>query len=362
MYRKLFGVWLGIGLPLFLSAAPAAELDSMFDSRKISTVCPDSCRGESAVWSSRSWCRDSLGLDVAAPPRKRPWLSGVEVVGTNLLFHVITRYIIHEDYAQITWSSIKNNFKTGFLWDNDKFNTNLFFHPYQGGLYYNCARSNGLNFWESAPYALFGSSIWELFLELQPPSTNDIISTTLGGMAMGEVSHRLSSLVLNGQARGWKRFGHEAIGLIINPVRGVNRLITGEAWRMGPRYVDQTATVPFYFQFDAGYRVLNCLDAEPDRSRHMSLSNISRPVCRSICFPGSRPSAKPIYVLRYGVESTIIKVETNCLPVFSKTTITMIARVSQKIRSTPLFASPRRCRMVPVYCIDLNGRTAICCS
>lgn len=109
--------------------------------------------------------------NIAAPPRKRPWLSGIEVVGTNALFHIITRYIIHEDYAQITWSSIKNNFKTGFLWDNDKFNTNLFFHPYQGGLYFNCARSNGLNFWQSAPYALFGSSIWELFLELQPPST-----------------------------------------------------------------------------------------------------------------------------------------------------------------------------------------------
>ena len=86
---------------------------------------------------------DSLCLDIAEPPRKRPWLSGGEVVGTNLLFHVITRYIIHEDYAQITWSSIKNNFRTGFLWDNDKFNTNLFFHPYQGGLYFNCAAPTG---------------------------------------------------------------------------------------------------------------------------------------------------------------------------------------------------------------------------
>lgn len=281
-----------MNLPFFVSDVWAVEPDSTYRRENIE-VGMDSSIVNSALSSRLAVTIDSLGMgacadsnrvdtvfqapqeinnpvwDVAPPPRKRPWLSGIEVVGTNALFHIITRYIIHEDYAQITWSSIKNNFKTGFLWDNDKFNTNLFFHPYQGGLYFNCARSNGLNFWQSAPYALFGSSIWELFLELQPPSTNDIISTTLGGMALGEVSYRLSSLVLNGQARGWNRFAHEAVGLILNPVRGVNRLMTGEAWRVGPRYVDRMATVPFYFQFDAGYRVLNCFDSQPNRSRHI---------------------------------------------------------------------------------------------
>lgn len=85
-------------------------------------------------------------LNVAAPAKKRPWLAGAEVVAEDLLFHVLTRYLIKEDYAQISWSSIKNNFKTGLLWDNDKFETNLFSHPYQGNLYYSSARSNGLNF------------------------------------------------------------------------------------------------------------------------------------------------------------------------------------------------------------------------
>lgn len=141
-------------------------------------------------------------LNVAAPAKKRPWLAGAEVVAEDLLFHVLTRYLIKEDYAQISWSSIKNNFKTGLLWDNDKFETNLFSHPYQGNLYYSSARSNGLNFWESAPYALLGSSIWEWFMETQPASINDIMSTTFGGMALGETTYRLSSLVLNGQARG----------------------------------------------------------------------------------------------------------------------------------------------------------------
>ena len=151
----------------------------------------------------------------------------------DLLFHVLTRYLIKEDYAQISWSSIKNNFKTGLLWDNDKFETNLFSHPYQGNLYYSSARSNGLNFWESAPYALLGSSIWEWFMETQPASINDIMSTTFGGMALGETTYRLSSLVLNGQARGWERASHELVAAFLNPVRAANRLMTGEAWRIG---------------------------------------------------------------------------------------------------------------------------------
>lgn len=46
-------------------------------------------------------------LNVAAPAKKRPWLAGVEVVAEDLLFHVLTRYLIKEDYAQISWSSIK---------------------------------------------------------------------------------------------------------------------------------------------------------------------------------------------------------------------------------------------------------------
>ena len=214
-------------------------------------------------------------LNVAAPAKKRPWLAGAEVVAEDLLFHVLTRYLIKEDYAQISWSSIKNNFKTGLLWDNDKFETNLFSHPYQGNLYYSSARSNGLNFWESAPYALLGSSIWEWFMETQPASINDIMSTTFGGMALGETTYRLSSLVLNGQARGWERASHELVAAFLNPVRAVNRLMTGEAWRIGPRYVDKEATIPFHFRFEAGYRMLDNIREGKNKSIHVGCMNFS---------------------------------------------------------------------------------------
>ncbi len=213
------------------------------------------------AWGGNNWAQypDSIALecDVAPLPKKRVGWAAVEVVATDALFHLLTRYIVREDYAQIGWSDIKNNFKVGFMWDNDEFETNIFSHPYQGGLYFNAARSLGLNFWESAPYALLGSAIWEFFLETQPPSINDIISTPLGGMAFGEVTHRLSSLVLNGRARGWERVWRELAGAAFNPIRAVNRVITGEAWRVGHRYVDQAATASYHLRLNGGYRLLD---------------------------------------------------------------------------------------------------------
>ncbi len=211
--------------------------------------------------------------DIAPTSPKKPWLALGEVVASDALFHLLTRYVVGEDYAQISWSSIKNNFKQGFMWDNDKFETNLFSHPYQGNLYYNCARSNGLNFWESSPYALLGSAIWELFLETQPPSINDILSTPLGGIAFGEITHRLSSLVLNGRATGKERVWRELAAAAINPVRGVNRLITGEAWRVGHRYVDREATLPFHLNVDVGYRMLDQLNSH-NPANHMGLLDV----------------------------------------------------------------------------------------
>ncbi len=214
-------------------------------------LLPVSIRGETVAVDT------ILQQDIAPPMKKKPWTALGEVVATDAFFHLLTRYVIQEDYAQISWASIKNNFRMGLMWDNDEFETNIFSHPYQGGLYFNAARSNGLNFWESAPYALLGSAIWEFFLETQPPSINDILSTPLGGMAFGEMTYRLSSLVLNGRARGWRRVWHELAAAALNPVRAVNRVITGEAWRVGPQYVNREATVPYHIGMSAGYRLLN---------------------------------------------------------------------------------------------------------
>jgi hypothetical protein len=81
--------------------------------------------------------------------------------------------------------TIKKNLKGGFVWDNDQMGTNMFLHPYHGNLYYNSARSRGFNYWESGLFALGGSAMWELFMENEYPSINDIIATPIGGLSLG---------------------------------------------------------------------------------------------------------------------------------------------------------------------------------
>ncbi|GJG36429.1 DUF3943 domain-containing protein [Prevotella lacticifex] len=177
--------------------------------------------------------RDSLyAYNLPSFMRKRPWRAVAEDVGINLLVHYFDRFVLNADYAQTNFSTMADNFRNGFVWDNDQFSTNQFAHPYHGNLYFNTARNNGLNFWTSIPYALGGSLMWEFWGENEPPAINDVISTTCGGMALGEVFYRTSALALDDSKVGWPRFWHELAAGILNPVRLFNRIITGDAWRV----------------------------------------------------------------------------------------------------------------------------------
>jgi len=191
-----------------------------------------------------------------APADKHPWIAAAEVTGINALVHCFDRFVMNEEFAQVNLHTIHHNLKNGFVWDNDQFSTNLFAHPYHGSLYFNAARSNGLNFWASAPYALGGSLMWELFGEIEPPAINDLMATTFGGIAIGEVTHRLSDLLLNDRSRGFRRFLREAAATLICPVKGFNRIVRGEAWRIDPdggAYHDYSK-LPVDFTITAGTR------------------------------------------------------------------------------------------------------------
>lgn len=172
---------------------------------------------------------DSLYADDG---EKHPWIAAAEAAGVNVFVHSFDRFILDADFAQTTLNTTRDNFKKGLVWDNDQFSTNLFAHPYHGGLYFNSARSNGLSFWESAPYALGGSLMWEFLGEIEPPAINDLIATSLGGMAIGEITHRVSRIVLNDKQRGTKRFLRELVHTAVNPIGGLNRIIRGDAWRV----------------------------------------------------------------------------------------------------------------------------------
>lgn len=164
--------------------------------------------------------------------QKHPWKAVWQTLGINTSIWAFDRYILQEDFARISLRTIRDNIKTGFVWDNDQFSTNLFAHPYHGNLYFNTARTNGMSFWESTPYALGGSLAWEIIAENEPPSINDLIATTIGGIALGEFTYRMSSLVFNDSKQGFPRFISELLGSLISPIRGLNRMLNGEMWKV----------------------------------------------------------------------------------------------------------------------------------
>jgi len=195
---------------------------------------------------------------MALPVKKRYWQAVAEVTGINVAVQLFDRWALNSDFAQTTLNSLKHNFTDGMVWDNDFFITNMFAHPYHGNLYFNAARTNGLTFWESAPYSLLGSAMWEFLGETEPPAINDIIATTCGGMAIGEMTHRLSRTILDDRDRGWKRFWREAAAAIVNPIQGIHRIVSGDAWRVRNdhyRYHD-LHEIPVDVSFSVGWRYL----------------------------------------------------------------------------------------------------------
>ncbi len=169
--------------------------------------------------------------DVAYYGKKHFWRAGAEVIGFNTGLWAFDRFVQKGDFAYISFNTIKENFKHGFIWDNDQLGTNTFLHPYNGSLYYAAGRSNGFNYWQSELFAIAGSALWELFMECEYPSTNDVIATPIGGAVLGETLFRASDAVLDDRSGGLERFEREFAAFILSPMRGINRLVTGQAWR-----------------------------------------------------------------------------------------------------------------------------------
>jgi hypothetical protein len=172
-------------------------------------------------------------------------------------------FLMNEEFAKIGIHSFKQNLKSLPVWDTDKFSTNLIAHPYHGNLYFNAARSNGISFWGSIPYTLGGSLMWEYFMENELPSINDLFATTFGGMELGEITFRLSDLFIDNRSSGKERIGRELLITCISPLRGVNRLITGESWKRSRTKGRSFDDVPVYFNIYAGPRFLS----EQERSK-----------------------------------------------------------------------------------------------
>jgi len=140
--------------------------------------------------------------------------------------------------ARITPKTWWANMEQGWVWDLDEFLVNQIGHPYQGNNYFNAARANGLSFWESAGLTAFGSGTWEYFGETNHASVNDLINTTLGGIALGEMFHRVAWLVRDTRATGRRRLWKEIGAMAIDPVTGAKRFLSGDASRVSDKPED----------------------------------------------------------------------------------------------------------------------------
>ncbi len=209
---------------------------------------------------------DSKGLvyDSSYVWKKHYVVPAFEVIALNFGVWSVSRYMNPMPWARISFNSINENLKHMWVWDADHFETNQFMHPYHGNTYFNFARSSGLNFWQSAPYSMGGSLMWELFMETNYPSRNDLISTTLGGIALGEMTYRLSSKIIDERTTGFERVMREIGAFIIAPTRGINRFFKGDMSAIRSKSIYEIENVKSLVSISAGihYKAGKLYDAD----------------------------------------------------------------------------------------------------
>ncbi|MFC5548762.1 DUF3943 domain-containing protein [Massilia aerilata] len=123
--------------------------------------------------------------------------AALEILGFQVVLNRIDHAFVTPDDYGVSIGSVRRNLRSSWVEDRDPFEINQMGHPYQGSVYFNIARSNGLTFWESMGYAFAGSAVWEIAGETTPPSRNDQITTSFGGSFLGEALYRMANLVLD---------------------------------------------------------------------------------------------------------------------------------------------------------------------
>lgn len=187
----------------------------------------------------------------AATIPRRPLMALTQAVALNVVVNRIDAWGFGHDWAKSGTRTWWRNLSVGWEWDEDQFGTNLMMHPYHGGLYFNVARANGLSFWEAAPVAFVGSWTWEYFGEKDRPSLNDVFMTTFGGIALGEVFHRLAATIRDNQSS--HRVLREIAAWPLDPMGWFNRRLRHERTSTTPNSPEH-APGAVRFRLHAGAR------------------------------------------------------------------------------------------------------------
>ncbi|MDP9047301.1 MAG: DUF3943 domain-containing protein [Bacteroidota bacterium] len=114
---------------------------------------------------------DLLNDDIKYNKKYPAWKPALEVLGNNVFTWSIDRFLLNADFSHIGPSTWKYNIQKGWEWDADRFGVNFVAHPYSGSMYFNAARSQGYNYFQSVPFAVGGSLMWEYLAKIPGPLT-----------------------------------------------------------------------------------------------------------------------------------------------------------------------------------------------
>lgn len=162
------------------------------------------------------------------PVKQKSYLVPVAEI---LLFNtalVAGAYAAGADWADTGPDVVKRNLSGGWELDDDAYSTNQLAHPFTGSMAFSAARSTGHEFWVSGLYSVGGSALWEI-IENEVPSTNDMITTPIGGMFIGEAMHRFGRALLY-RGYGNPNWIRKTGAIVMDPVGAINRGWWGDAW------------------------------------------------------------------------------------------------------------------------------------
>lgn len=176
-------------------------------------------------------------------------------LAVNLVPFSVDYFVRRKDFANISLESLSTNLQLrSWGWDADQFLNNQFSHPYHGSLYFNSFRAGGYSFGWSAAATFGGSLLWEIAGENETPAVNDLINTTLGGIAWGEMTHRLGSRLIHRSGANKRKKLLTIVGRVVDPMSGVYSLLQPGRQRETRQLVD---TTPIRFEFSGGGRQYN---------------------------------------------------------------------------------------------------------
>jgi len=242
-------------LPLELSIASLSETKNFASNNALENGL--SIKINDSLLSNSALSDDYISWD----SEKHFGIAVGELALVELVPWVLSRYLVEWEDPADNWAVVGSNawwdnLNEGWEYDVDNFTTNFFAHPYHGNLYFNVGRTNGYNFWESTAWAFTGSALWEFFGEKERPAINDWVNTGINGINLGEMTYRLSTLITDNTASGSERLWSEIFGTLVNPVRGFNRIISGEVSRTFPN-PEWRKPSDFLFSLNAGVRRLD---------------------------------------------------------------------------------------------------------